>query len=97
MMYGSLLSPGSEGRISHWAALQAYIALGNLMTSASLIGIDTCAIEGFAPAEYDSILGLKEQGLAAVVCCALGYRSAEDKYAGLAKVRFPHGDLLKTI
>ena len=97
MMYGSLLSPGSEGRISHWAALQAYIALGNLMTSASLIGIDTCAIEGFAPAEYDSILGLKEQGLASVVCCALGYRSTEDKYAGLAKVRFPHKDLIKTI
>jgi len=95
MMYGSLLSPGAEGRIPHWAALQAYIALGNLMTSASLLGVDTCAIEGFAPAEYDSILGLKEQGLAAVVCCALGYRSTEDKYAGLAKVRFRKGDLIK--
>jgi len=97
MMYGSLLSPGAEGRIPHWAALQAYIALGNLMTSASLLGVDTCAIEGFVPAEYDAILGLKEQGLAAVVCCALGYRSAEDKYAGLAKVRFRKGDLIKEL
>lgn len=97
MMYGSLLSPGAESRIPHWAALQAYIALGNLMTAASLVGVDTCAIEGFAPAEYDAILGLKEQGLAAVVCCALGYRSAEDKYAGLAKVRKPVADLIKTI
>ena len=97
MMYGSLLSPGAEGRIPHWAALQAYIALGNLMTSASLLGVATCAIEGFVPAEYDAILGLKEQGLAAVVCCALGYRSAEDKYAGLAKVRFRKGDLIKEL
>jgi nitroreductase len=97
MMYGSLLSPGSESRIPHWAALQAYIALGNLMTSASLLGVDTCAIEGFAPAEYDAILGLKEQGLASVVCCALGYRSTEDKYAGLAKVRFQNSDLVKTL
>jgi len=97
MMYGSLLSPGSEGRIPHWASLQAYIALGNLMTAASLLGVDTCAIEGFAPAEYDSILGLKEQGYASVVCCALGYRSAEDKYAGLAKVRFPNSDLIRTV
>jgi nitroreductase len=97
MMYGSLLSPGSEVRIPHWAALQAYIALGNLMTSASLLGVDTCAIEGFAPAEYDTLLGLKDQGYASVVCCALGYRSAEDKYAGLAKVRFPNPDLIKTI
>ncbi len=97
MMYGSLLSPGSEARIPDWAALQAYIALGNLMTSASLLGVDTCAIEGFAPAEYDALLGLKDQGYASVVCCALGYRSAEDKYAGLAKVRFPNADLIKTI
>lgn len=97
MMYGSLLSPGAESRIPHWAALQAYIALGNLMTAASLVGVDTCAIEGFAPAEYDSILGLKEQGYASVVCCALGYRSAGDKYAGLAKVRKSSSDLIKTI
>lgn len=97
MMYGSLLSPGSEARIPHWTALQAYIALGNLSTAAALLGIDTCAIEGFAPAEYDSILGLKEQGLASVVCLALGYRNGEDKYAGLAKVRLPAEELLKTI
>lgn len=97
MMYGSLLSPGAEARIPHWATNQAYIALGNLMTAAAMLGVDTCAIEGFAPAEYDAILGLKEQGLAAVVCCALGYRSPEDKYAGLAKVRFPGSDLIKTI
>lgn len=97
MMYGSLLSPGAEARIPHWAALQAYIALGNLMTAASLVGVDTCAIEGFAPAEYDAILGLKEQGYASVVCCALGYRSAEDKYADLAKVRKTAADLIKTV
>ena len=97
MMYGSLLSPGAEARIPHWAALQAYIALGNLMTSAALLGVDTCAIEGFVPAEYDAILGLKEHGYAPVVCCALGYRSAEDKYATAAKVRFPAVDLIKTI
>jgi nitroreductase len=97
MIYGSLLSPGAESRIPHWACNQAYIALGNLMTSAALLGIDTCAIEGFVPAEYDAILGLKEQGYASVVCCALGYRSTEDKYAGLGKVRFPSSDLIKTI
>jgi nitroreductase len=97
MMYASLLSPGSDARISHWTAHQAYIALGNLMTSAALLGIDTCAIEGFAPAEYDTILGLKEQGYASVVCCALGYRSAEDKSASLAKVRLPAGELIMSI
>lgn len=97
MMYGSLLSPGAETRIPQWSARQAYIALGNLMTSAALLGIDTCAIEGFVPAEYDASLGLQEEGYASVVCCALGYRAPEDKYATAPKVRMPSTDLIKTL
>ncbi len=97
MMYGSLLSPGSETRIPQWAAHQAYIALGNLLTSAALLGIDTCAIEGFVPAEYDAIFGLKEQGYASVVVAALGYRHAEDAYATAAKVRLPASELIKSL
>ena len=97
MMGASLTSPGCESRIPHWAALQAYIAIGNLMTSAALLGVDTCPIEGFVPSEYDALLGLKEQGYAAVVVAALGYRSAEDKYATLPKVRLSAEELIKTI
>ena len=80
-----------------WAARQAYIALGNLLTSAALLGVDTCPIEGFVPAEFDRILDLPAQGYAAVVCCALGYRSATDKYAALPKVRFPAADLIRVV
>ncbi len=97
MMGASLTSPGSESRIPHWAALQAYIALGNLLTSAALLGVDACPIEGFVAAEYDAILGLKEQGYASVVVAALGYRSAGDKYASFAKVRMPQSELIKTV
>jgi len=97
MMGASLTSPGAEARIPHWASLQAYIALGNLMTSAALLGVDTCPIEGFVPAEYDAILGLKEEGYAASVVAVLGYRSSEDKYASFTKVRLPHAELIKTI
>lgn len=97
MMYGSLLSPGSESRIPHWAALQSYIALGNLLTSAALLGIDTCPIEGFAPAEYDAILGLKEPGYASAVVAAVGYRNSEDKYSVAPKVRMPSEQLVKNL
>ena len=45
----------------------------------------------------DKALGLTAQGYAAVVCCALGYRSAGDKYAAAPKVRFPIAELVKTI
>ena len=97
MMTGMLLSDGFKSFAPHWTARQAYIALGNLLTSAALLGVDACPMEGFVPAEFDKVLGLPAQGLAALVCCALGYRQAADKYATTAKVRFPKSDLVKTI
>jgi nitroreductase len=36
-----------ERKIFDWASKQCYIALGNMMTSAAMIGIDSCPIEGF--------------------------------------------------
>ena len=84
-----------EGWIQQWTTRQAYIALGNLMTSAAMLGIDTCPMEGFEPARYDEILGLPAQGLHAVVGCCVGYRSADDKYASLKKVRFPKSQLVQ--
>lgn len=75
--------------VNVWSAKQTYIALGQLMVSAALMGIDTCPIEGFVPAQYDEILGLPAMGYHAVVVCAVGYRLDDDKYAHLAKVRFP--------
>ena len=81
---------GARGQVSlEWATRQAYIALGNFMTAAALLGVDTCPMEGFEPAKYDDILGLTAQGFHAVVACAAGHRAADDKYAGLPKVRFP--------
>lgn len=74
--------------INDWAAHQIYIALGNFMTAAALLKIDTCPMEGFQPAEFDKILDLKAKNLASVVCCPAGYRSESDKYASLPKVRF---------
>lgn len=86
---------GPRGRIAQeWATRQAYIALGNLMTAAALLGIDTCPMEGFEPAKYDEILDLPAQGLAAAVGCAVGYRAPDDKYATLPKVRFPASELI---
>ena len=77
-----------------WSKLQTYIALGQLMTTASVLGIDACPMEGFLPAEYDRILGLPEKGLTASVACALGYRAEADKYASAPKVRYPKEELL---
>jgi nitroreductase len=53
-----------------------------------MMGVDACPMEGFEPAKFDAILGLKEQGYSAVVLAAAGYRAADDPFASLAKVRF---------
>ena len=97
MMLGDLVN-GPRSKIAHeWAARQAYIALGNLMTSAAVLGVDACPMEGFAPAEFDRILGLKNSDYAAVVCCALGYRSPDDKHSKLPKVRFDTKELVQHV
>ena len=81
--------------IGAWAANQVYIALGNLLTSAALLGVDTCAIEGFSPPDYDRILGLEASPYQSCVVCACGYRSDSDKYASLAKMRYAASELLE--
>ena len=77
-----------------WAARQPYIALGNFLTSAALLGVDACPMEGFEPAKYNEILGLNAQGYTAMAVATAGYRSPEDRFGGLAKVRFPRDTVL---
>ena len=68
-----------ERTLFDWASKQCYIALGNMMTSAAMIGIDSCPIEGFKQKETEQLL--KEQfdvdterfGLSYML--ALGYRA----------------------
>ncbi|MGC4016706.1 MAG: nitroreductase family protein [Luteolibacter sp.] len=94
MAMGSIIQGKDDEARDAWARRQVYIALGNFLTSAALLGIDACPMEGFSPPDYDRILGLEEKGLSAVVVATAGYRSPEDKYAGLPKVRFPREQVL---
>ena len=80
-----------------WAKNQVYIALGQLMTSAAVLGVDACPMEGIVHAEYDRILGLKNTGFATTVACAMGYRSDDDKYAELPKVRYSGDKILANL
>ena len=97
MMVGDIVNGPRGKRAYEWAARQAYIALGNLMTCAAMLGVDACPMEGLNPVEYDRILNLAGTGYATVVACALGYRAAGDKYASLAKVRYPAKDLVQAV
>ena len=95
MLVGTMTNPPFD--INEWAARQVYIAIGFFMATAAMMGIDVCPIEGFEPAKYDEILGLPEQGYSACVVAAAGYRSNDDKYAKVPKVRYKTEEVVKRI
>lgn len=95
MMVGDLVKGPRSAWVNEWAARQTYIALGNLLTAAALLGIDACPMEGLDPAKYDGVLGLPAKGYSTVCACALGYRAADDKYATAKKVRYPAEELIE--
>ncbi|MCY7162627.1 NAD(P)H-dependent oxidoreductase [Streptococcus lutetiensis] len=74
-----------------WTAKQTYIALGNMMTSASMIGIDSCPIEGFNYDKVNAILAKAgiinsdKEGIASMV--SFGYRLCDPKYPRSRKPR----------
>lgn len=84
-----------KGQLTTWAKLQSYIALGQFMLAASLLGIDTCPMEGFVPEKFDELLGLDKTGHTTAVLCPAGYRADDDKYAVLPKVRFKKEDVIE--
>lgn len=94
MTLGNLERARELGTLDTWQTHQIYIALGQFMASAALLGIDTCPMEGIEPEKYDDILGLLGGDYATVVACAAGYRLPEDKYATTKKVRFKPEDVV---
>jgi len=97
LIIGDVVTGPRSGDVTGWAKLQSYIALGNFMTCAALLGIDCCPMEGFVPEQVDAALGLPEKGLTTAVLCPAGYRDPTDKHAGLAKVRYPANELITRI
>lgn len=70
-----------------WAAKQAYLIMGNLLTVCAIEGIDACPIEGFVPDQYDDFLNLSEKGLKSVLVLAVGNRAEDDMFSEMKKVR----------
>jgi nitroreductase len=97
MIKGFMANPNQPFTVDEWATRQVYIAIGQFMATAAMIGVDTCPMEGFNPAKYDELLGLSAKGYASVLVCPAGYRAADDKYAGLAKVRYSLAEMVEHI
>ena len=85
---------GTAGRHLAWSSNQTYIALGQLLASAAMLGVDACPMEGIVAAEYDKLLGLDGSDYTTVVGCALGFRHTDDHYAAQPKVRFDASEMI---
>ncbi|MBH0175817.1 NAD(P)H-dependent oxidoreductase [Fictibacillus sp. 23RED33] len=88
---------GNDRAMVDWAAKQIYIALGNMMTAAAQIGIDSCPIEGFDQEKVQAILekeGVLQGGnFEVAVMVGFGYRVNEPR----PKVRQDMSDVVKWI
>ena len=80
-----------------WNSKQAYISMGTLLSTAALLNVDACPMEGINPKEYDRILQLEALNLRSLAVVTLGFRSSEDAYSDQSKFRFPKGQIIKTI
>ncbi len=72
-----------ENGLFDWACRQIYIALGNMMSGAAMIGIDSCPMEGFNQDKVNAVLaedfGIDTDEFGVAVMCAFGYRVAEPR------------------
>ncbi|MFT3788190.1 MAG: NAD(P)H-dependent oxidoreductase [Tepidisphaeraceae bacterium] len=85
----------TQGQHLAWNSRQAYIAAGFLMLAAAELGLDACPMEGIDGAAYDKILGLEGTDYTTLCVVPVGYRSPDDKYGSLPKVRFETKDVVE--
>jgi len=78
-----------------WASKQTYIALANMMTTATMMGIDSCAVEGYniekmnEVLQHDLNINITQFGLSVMV--AFGYSALPVR----PKVRLPKQEVIQ--
>lgn len=78
-----------------WGCRQCYIALGNMMTAAAEIGIDSCPMEGFNKDQVEKVLSeegiIKGNDFGIACMAAFGYRAKDPR----PKTRQPIEDVIE--
>ncbi|MFK5947916.1 MAG: NAD(P)H-dependent oxidoreductase [Methylococcales bacterium] len=93
----SALAVKTPEQQQEWAHQQVYIALGNLLTCAAVMKIDSCPMTGIDSAGYDAVLGLDEKNLTTSVICPIGRRHQNDVQAHTPKVRFDYDEIVMEV
>ncbi len=89
---------GDDRALFDWASKQTYIMLANMMTTAALLGVDSCPIEGFDQNAVDELLadeGLMDPAHFGIsVMVSFGYRANQPAHE---KTRQPLADLVQWV
>ena len=64
----------SEIEIFAWSKAQCFLSAGNMMNAAAMLGIDSCAIEGFVEKDLNEVLGINPSEKRVAMLLPLGYR-----------------------
>ncbi|KHG33578.1 MAG: NAD(P)H-dependent oxidoreductase [Epsilonproteobacteria bacterium] len=83
----------SDTKVYAWTARQCYIALGNMMTAAAYLGIDSCPIEGFEKENLEKALELDTSKYQVAIVLPLGYRINPQP----AHLRVPYDEIVEII
>ncbi|UPT78301.1 NAD(P)H-dependent oxidoreductase [Sulfurovum sp. XGS-02] len=83
----------TDENIYAWTSKQSYIALGNMMTAAAFVGIDSCPIEGFEKENVEEVLGLDTSKYQVAVIVPFGYRLN----AQSSQLRLPFDEVVEFI
>lgn len=82
-----------------WASKQTYIALGNMLTTAAMLDIDSTPIEGFDYAKVNELLAqegvMDSQHFQVSVMAAFGYAAEPPRNA--TKLRRSHEEVIKWV
>jgi nitroreductase len=75
--YEDFVAAKTPEEFASWSKAQSYIALGIMIETATLLGIDTGPMDGFMPDGVDAALGLPAKNLRSSALLALGCRAEE--------------------
>lgn len=94
-LYASHLAEvlSSDENIYAWTAKQTAIAAANMMTSAAVLGIDSCPIEGYNKSEVEEILALDTTKFQLAMVLPFGYRINEQS----SQLRLPFDEVVEFI
>lgn len=83
----------SDENIYSWTTRQTYIAVGNMMSAAACIKIDSCPIEGFEKENVEKVLNLDTTKYQLSMLLPLGYRNNSQS----KQLREPFEDIIEFI